>query len=676
MTTTIRQFKAETDLISASLSADGKKSTLLLSCAQAKRKSQALSIANNIIDFAFADNISGYLVEQGNTTTFDQKQTNFSVTLGTAKVIEVSITAEVHDLRNASAWLFCFFCNQAGEILTKQRIEFDDGSAREIIAVPPHAKKMCFAVRIDGSGTIGNLCLSVAQSKQKEKALAAVDTDARMTTVIKKGSENAAKISDLVVKRDFEKGIAFYQSIEIPNDNDRKQLIRCYASQHQFEKVIAEFEKLSPQAQSNPGTRLYYMRALGNLGLVDKAEAFITSSCLNLKTDAGTLEFLITVYPFAVYISDRLAKLVLAKLLAYDGVWPKKSLNYLLRCAHDLFSDHRYEDFFKITHKLNALELNSLERTKIHVLESHAAHVLESYDLQMAHLNTVFTVSNAFPIAMPQPGMCLTLDKVFCPDNAPKSVQGPLVTILMTSFNSAKTIEYALRSLMNQTYANLEIIVIDDCSKDNSSKVVRSLCKEDQRITLIDLKKNGGTYVAKNTGLKQAKGVFVTCQDSDDWAHPQKIERCVNALMADEGAIATAVQHIRYDPKRGFRGLGGYIRPDASSLMYRRERVLETIGFYDSVRVGGDSEFQFRLERTFGRSAIKQLNDMLSLVLWSETSLSGGGKFAIDDDAGIFTPFRNAYRTAFCHWQEHTDSLRVPFPLEKRHFDVSKEGLP
>jgi len=71
-----------------------------------------------------------------------------------------------------------------------------------------------------------------------------------------------------------------------------------------------------------------------------------------------------------------------------------------------------------------------------------------------------------------------------------------------------------------------------------------------------------------------------------------------------------------------------------------------------------------------------QLSDLLSLVLWSEKSLSGGGRFAIDDDAGIFTPFRNSYRNAFCQWQEHADTLKVPFPIFNRHFEIPEEGKP
>jgi hypothetical protein len=165
-----------------------------------------------------------------------------------------------------------------------------------------------------------------------------------------------------------------------------------------------------------------------------------------------------------------------------------------------------------------------------------------------------------------------------------------------------------------------------------------------------------------------AKGELVTNQDSDDWAHPQKIATAVAELQRDQSIVATWVEHVRCSNQRGFRALNGYFRPDASSLMFRRDPVMKRIGWYDSVRAAGDGEFHLRMERAFGRASIRRINKLLSFVGWSDTSLSGGGAFQIDSDLGLFSPDRSVYRRSFGLWHETADRLYMPFPLDQRPF--------
>ncbi len=109
--------------------------------------------------------------------------------------------------------------------------------------------------------------------------------------------------------------------------------------------------------------------------------------------------------------------------------------------------------------------------------------------------------------------------------------------------------------------------------------------------------------------------------------------------------------------------------------MFRRAPVISSIGWYDSVRAAGDGEFHLRMERSFGRHSIRQINKLLSFVSWSETSLSGGGAFQIDSDLGIFSPVRSAYRRSFGLWHETTDRLYMPFPLQNRPFSAPESLL-
>lgn len=99
----------------------------------------------------------------------------------------------------------------------------------------------------------------------------------------------------------------------------------------------------------------------------------------------------------------------------------------------------------------------------------------------------------------------------------------PLVTFIVTSFNYAKYITKTLESIKAQTYKNFEIIVVDDCSSDNSVQKVEDFISENQdlRITLIKQEENKGQLASMLRGLKEAKGQFVSFIDSDDILFPE-----------------------------------------------------------------------------------------------------------------------------------------------------------
>lgn len=193
-------------------------------------------------------------------------------------------------------------------------------------------------------------------------------------------------------------------------------------------------------------------------------------------------------------------------------------------------------------------------------------------------------------------------------------VHGPLVTVLMTTYNSADRIISAIRSVLNQSYSDIELIVIDDASSDDTGDIVKAIMIDDQRVRYIGLPCNVGTYVAKNIGLQYAKGEFVTCHDSDDWSHPLKIERQVMPLLQNRKLICTTSDWVRMQDDGTY-----YARPvhplkrfNPSSPLFRRKEVLETTGAWDCVRTGADSEFAARLKLVFGRKAVLAIRQPLA----------------------------------------------------------------
>lgn len=101
-----------------------------------------------------------------------------------------------------------------------------------------------------------------------------------------------------------------------------------------------------------------------------------------------------------------------------------------------------------------------------------------------------------------------------------------LVSIIVPVYNTAKYLRKCIDSLINQTYTNLEILLIDDGSTDDSGTICDLYSTQDKRIKVFH-KKNGGVSSARNLGLKGANGYYVTFVDADDWLEPE----CVNSLL-------------------------------------------------------------------------------------------------------------------------------------------------
>jgi glycosyltransferase involved in cell wall biosynthesis/GR25 family glycosyltransferase involved in LPS biosynthesis len=105
------------------------------------------------------------------------------------------------------------------------------------------------------------------------------------------------------------------------------------------------------------------------------------------------------------------------------------------------------------------------------------------------------------------------------------SDQGGLVSIIMPAYNAERTIELSLRSLLLQTYKNLEIIVVNDDSTDKTGQIAEKMAAEDRRIKVIHAPENRGCYAARNLGLQQSSGQYIAIQDADDISVKTRIHR-------------------------------------------------------------------------------------------------------------------------------------------------------
>ena len=121
-----------------------------------------------------------------------------------------------------------------------------------------------------------------------------------------------------------------------------------------------------------------------------------------------------------------------------------------------------------------------------------------------------------------------------------------LVSIIMPVYNSERFIEQTIKSVLNQTYNNWELFIIDDCSSDKSIEIVKDISSNDKRIKLITLEINNGPAFARNKGIELANGKYIAFLDSDDIWHSEKLEKQTN-FMANNNYFFTFTSFQRID---------------------------------------------------------------------------------------------------------------------------------
>ena len=100
-----------------------------------------------------------------------------------------------------------------------------------------------------------------------------------------------------------------------------------------------------------------------------------------------------------------------------------------------------------------------------------------------------------------------------------------LISIIMAAYNAEKTIEQAINSVLRQTYTDFELLVVNDCSKDRTVELVKSIAAKDNRVRLISNEKNSGVSFTRKHGLEESNGSWIAILDSDDAWTPDKLEK-------------------------------------------------------------------------------------------------------------------------------------------------------
>ncbi|HZS34172.1 MAG TPA: glycosyltransferase [Methylomirabilota bacterium] len=201
------------------------------------------------------------------------------------------------------------------------------------------------------------------------------------------------------------------------------------------------------------------------------------------------------------------------------------------------------------------------------------------------------------------------------PAGRPASGGPPTVTVVLPTYQRASTLERAIRSVLEQTYRDFELIVVDDGSTDGTGAALARV--QDPRVVCIRLEANRGASAARNVGIRAARGQFLAFQDSDDEWLPSKLERHLAAFEAhgpEMGVVYSDMERIWQDGRREYHrspavvrgalidprtGFYQVCRLGIQSAVIRRECVAAVGGFDEAFPALEDLELFVRLSRRY-----------------------------------------------------------------------------
>lgn len=258
----------------------------------------------------------------------------------------------------------------------------------------------------------------------------------------------------------------------------------------------------------------------------------------------------------------------------------------------------------------------------------------------------------------------------------------PLVTVIVTTYNMEQYIEQSLRSLAGQSYRPLEILVVDDASKDGTLAVLQRLKNEIPNLRVLSQRRNAGTYVARNLGIRGARGSLITFNDADDISHPDRIRRQVDlwrrrAVNPDETMVVCDYQRISESGETILnRGLVQRLSMQSPLIP---KAVFDEMGVFDSVRMSADAELIDRFRIRFSASNIlhvkaalyfaKVRGGSLTAAVGAESSLGTSEADAERPVQEFLSEPRRQYLASYQAWhRDRGTDVRMEFPLRARPF--------
>jgi hypothetical protein len=204
------------------------------------------------------------------------------------------------------------------------------------------------------------------------------------------------------------------------------------------------------------------------------------------------------------------------------------------------------------------------ERPAIHLLRANQA--IDDDVQWLRHVNRYIANFGLTPIELQPEGSTRFLRITAA---VPRTIeQGPLVSVIMCAYNAEQTLAFAAESILRQTWRPLELIIVDDASTDGTVAIANDLIRRDPRVKLHRNGVNVGCNVTKSIGATLATGRYFTSHDADDWAHPERIERHLTAMLAAGDSVkASQASMVRVTHAGEFRNFCSALRRIAALVV-------------------------------------------------------------------------------------------------------------
>ena len=204
----------------------------------------------------------------------------------------------------------------------------------------------------------------------------------------------------------------------------------------------------------------------------------------------------------------------------------------------------------------------------------------------------------------------------------------PTISVVIPAFNAARFITDAIESVLTQSFHDLEVVVVDDGSDDETAEMVRRI--NDPRVQFIQ-QENQGQSVAINTGVENSKGTYIKLMDSDDWINPTHLESQLSAIQGRQDLVASCrwgyfvenfanplvkEEHSNQDYDSGLEWLVDSLTKDAGMMggwmwLIPRNLWLKTGGYHLDLSYCPNNDFQFSISLLLESAGVRFANDAI-----------------------------------------------------------------
>lgn len=228
----------------------------------------------------------------------------------------------------------------------------------------------------------------------------------------------------------------------------------------------------------------------------------------------------------------------------------------------------------------------------------------------------------------------------------------PLVSVIMPAYNAAEFLEEAIASVKAQTVTDWELLVIDDCSKDETCRIVERIAADDGRVKLLRNERNLGAAGSRNKGLDIFRGRYVALLDSDDYWYPRMLEK----MLAKAEQTGADIIYCAYElvDEEGRKVCNDFRVPDSTTF---RESIVRSVITCSTVLFTGELAKNHRFPENLYHEDI---------AMWFQILREGGTARGVDEVLAAYrqrtgSKTANKLKSAWRRWIIYRKHLQLPF---------------